>query len=128
MLCVAPAGRRGGTIALAGSGCRTAPVWPSTPSYPARPGGDGDEPQEAVPAISGRRTVGPQAWVPETGVGHTFADDADRSVKPALEPGLSVGCAQQRTALPRIDGGGRLHARMPSAGGGHLVVKRTVQS
>lgn len=39
-----------------------------------------------------------------------------------------MGGAEQRTALPRTDAGGRLNARMPGAGSGYIVVRRTARS
>lgn len=63
----------------------------------------------------------------ETGDGHALAEDAARRAQSALEPGFRLGRIEQRTAVPRADGGGRLYARMPGTCGGYVVVRRTAR-
>ena len=118
--------RRCGSHAAPRVGGRAAPVRISAFAYSAAARRDHAKSQEAVPALPRGTTGCAAAWRSQAGFGNARANDAATGSEPALEAGLRLRRTGRRPPLSGAYGGGRLHPRMPGAGGGYIAVRSRV--
>ena len=106
----------------AGAGCGAPALRLSPPAYPAWPGGNADEPQEAAAALCRGTAPGATPRRAQAGARHQGADDDPARSEPALVDGLRERHADRQPAVPNPRRGGRLQPGMPLPGGRYLAI------